>query len=554
MRESFDFLIVGSGIAGLTTALKLAGAGSVAIVTKKEDRASATNYAQGGIATVLSPLDGIDSHLEDTLVAGAGLCNREAVHLMVSEGPRLIGELIALGVEFNRSAGSFEVEGRGESPDGGEPLSLGREGGHTHSRIVHVHDLTGREVERALVEAASAHPNITIFENHVGVDLITEHHLEGIPNGPGSQRSVYGAYVLSTEIEEVIAFTARITILATGGCGQVYLHTTNPDISTGDGLAMAVRAGCSLANLEFMQFHPTALYGTGDPAFLISEAVRGFGGILRNHAGEAFMDGVHPLRDLAPRDIVARAIDGQLKSSGQPFVYLDLTHRAAREIEERFPHIVETTRRLGIDPACDMFPVVPAAHYMCGGIPTDLRGRTDMKNLFAVGEVACTGVHGANRLASNSLLEGLVFAEQAAICARELLEKMDTPTIESPSWDAAGTRKTAERVLLSHDRNEIRSLMWDYIGLVRSTDRLERAERRLTVIAQETERYYRWTRLTAELLELRNISQVALLIARAARRRKESRGLHFMTDYPELDPAMDGKDTIVTFDWTVVSP
>lgn len=554
MKNSFDFLVIGSGIAGLTTALKLAEAGNVAVVTKKEDKASATNYAQGGIATVLSPLDDFESHLDDTLSAGAGLCNRDAVHLMVNEGPRLIGELIDLGVAFNRSAGSLEEEGSGESPDGREPLSLGREGGHSHSRIVYVHDLTGREVERALVEAASAHQNITIFENHIGVDLITEHHLEGIPNGPGMQHSVYGAYVLDTASEKVITFTARITILATGGCGQVYLHTTNPDISTGDGLAMAARAGCSLSNLEFMQFHPTALYGTGDPAFLISEAVRGFGGILRNTEGEAFMEGVHPLKDLAPRDIVARAIDRQLKSSGQPYVYLDLTHREAHEIEERFPNIVTTTRRLGIDPATDPFPVVPAAHYMCGGIPTDLRGRTELKNLFAVGEVACTGVHGANRLASNSLLEGLVFAEQAATCARELLEETDTPIRKSPSWDTAGTTETIERVLLSHDRMEIRSLMWDYVGLVRSTDRLERAGRRLTVIAQETERYYRWTRLTAELLELRNISQVALLIANSARGRKESRGLHFVTDYPDQDPSLEGKDTIVTFDWTVVSP
>ncbi|MFC1540166.1 L-aspartate oxidase, partial [Gemmatimonadota bacterium] len=398
---------------------------------------------------------------------------------VVSEGPRLIGELIDLGVAFSRSTGPLHDEGQGASPDGGEPLSLGREGGHSHSRIVHVHDLTGREVERVLVETVSAHPNIILFENHIGIDLITEHHLNGVPNGAPGGRTVYGAYVLDTDTEEVVAFTARITILATGGCGQVYLHTTNPDISTGDGLAMAARAGSSLANLEFMQFHPTALYGTGDPAFLISEAVRGFGGILRNAAGEAFMEGVHPMKDLAPRDIVARAIDSQLKASGHPHVYLDLTHREAGEIEARFPHIVETTRRLGLDPTVEPFPVVPAAHYMCGGIPTDLKGRTELTNLFAVGEVACTGVHGANRLASNSLLEGLVFAEQTANAAREQLASMERLEVQSPRWDAAGTTRTVERVLLIHDRTEIRTLMWDYVGLVRSSDRLERAARRL---------------------------------------------------------------------------
>lgn len=552
MNEPFDFLIIGSGIAGLTAALKVASAGRVAVVTKKEDKASATNYAQGGIAAVLSPLDDFDSHLEDTLTAGAGLCNREAVELMVREAPRLIGELVELGVDFTRSTGSLKHEDLGQAPDGGNPLQLGREGGHSHSRIVHAHDLTGREVERALVAAASSHPNITIYENHIGVDLITEHHLGGSHPNSGARHTVYGAYVLDSARREVIAFPARITMLATGGCGQVYRHTTNPDISTGDGLAMGARAGCRLANMEFMQFHPTSLYGTGDPAFLISEAVRGFGGILRNSEGEAFMEGEHPLKDLAPRDIVARAIDRQLKLSGTPHVYLDLTHREATEIENRFPHIVATCRKQGLEPTSEPLPVVPAAHYMCGGITTDLWGQTDLPRLLAVGEVACTGVHGANRLASNSLLEGLVFAERASERAKELVQEGSLEVPEPPPWDVEGTRDTSERILLSHDREIIRDLMWDYVGLVRSVGRLERAERRLKIITGEVEEYYRWIRVTTELLELRNLAQVALMIARSALQRKESRGLHYVTDYPETDSGMEETDTLVLFDWEAI--
>ncbi len=553
MMEPFDVLVIGSGIAGLSFALKAARSGKVAVVTKKEDKASATNYAQGGIAAVMSPLDDFESHINDTLDAGAGLCRREAVELMVREAPRLIGELIELGVGFSRSSDAVGREEVGSAPDGGVPLHLGREGGHRHSRIVHVHDLTGAEVERALLVAVSAHPDITVYEDHIGLDLITEHYL-GEKEGPKEGRySVYGAYVLDSDREEVLAFPARITLLATGGCGQVYRYTTNPDISTGDGLAMGARAGCELANMEFMQFHPTSLYGTGDPAFLISEAVRGFGGILRNAEGEAFMAEEHPLKDLAPRDIVARAIDRQLKATGAPHVFLDLTHRGRGEIEDRFPHIVATCRELGLDPSTEPLPVVPAAHYMCGGIPTDLWGQTSLTRLFAVGEVACTGVHGANRLASNSLLEGLVFAEQAAKRVAELLAGSTLDVPEPPPWDVEGTRVSRERILVSHDRMEIRNLMWDYVGLVRSTNRLRRAERRLALITQEVERYYRWTRVTAELLELRNMAQVGLLIARSALSRRESRGLHFVTEYPERVPEMDGTDSLMPFDWEAIS-
>ena len=549
MNEPFNVLVIGSGIAGLSCALKAAESGKIAIVTKKEDKASATNYAQGGIAAVMSPLDDFELHIEDTLVAGAGLCRRPAVEMMIREAPRLIGELIELGVEFSRSGEAAGGEGTGSAPDGGDSLHLGREGGHSHYRIVHAHDLTGAEVEGALVAAVSAHPNITVFENHIGLDLITKHYLESNGDLHDDLLDVVGAYVLDSDNDEVVAFPAKLTLLATGGCGRVYMHTTNPDISTGDGLAMGARAGCELANMEFMQFHPTALYGTADPAFLISEAVRGFGGILRNTAGEAFMADEHPQKDLAPRDIVARAIDSQLKSTGAHYVFLDLTHRNREEIEERFPHIVKTCMEQGLDPSVDPLPVVPAAHYMCGGIQTELNGQTALSGLFAVGEVACTGVHGANRLASNSLLEGLVFAEQAAIRLNEILSGPPIEVPELPPWDIAGTRIPRERIMISHDRKEIRSLMWDYVGLVRSKNMLGRAERRLALITKEIEHYYRWTKVTAELLELRNMAQVGLMIARSALSRLESRGLHYVTDYPDRSPDLNGVDTLVSFDW-----
>ncbi|MFO7768406.1 MAG: L-aspartate oxidase [bacterium] len=547
MKDPVDILVIGSGIAGLSFALKAAEHGRVAVVTKKEHRDSATNYAQGGIAAVLSPLDDFDSHIQDTLEAGAGLCRREVVEPMVRAAPALISELLDLGVSFTRDRDA----GDPEAPDGGAPLDLGREGGHSHPRIVHAKDLTGREVEQALVRAVTEHPDIRVYEDHVAVELITEHHLDRGPGGPEGQPTVFGAYVLERGCQEVTAVPARLTLLATGGVGQVYRHTTNPDIATGDGLAMTARADGTLANLEFMQFHPTSLYGTGDPAFLISEAVRGFGGILRNQEGEAFMEGVHPLKDLAPRDVVARAIDRQLKASGAPYVHLDLTHRSREEIEERFPHITEMCGAMGLDPASDPLPVVPAAHYMCGGIPTDTEGRTGLDRLFAVGETACTGVHGANRLASNSLLEGLFFADRAARAAGRRLEdeRLDVPDV--PSWDPSGTRQAREAVLLRHDRDEIRDLMWDYVGLVRSRERLKRAEGRLALIAREVENFYKYTRVTMELLELRNLAQVGLLIARSALKRRESRGLHFILDHPEKDPELGRRDTSIELDWEI---
>jgi L-aspartate oxidase len=552
-REPYDILVIGSGIAGLSYALKAAELGRVAVVTKKEDQASATNYAQGGIAAVIDPLDDFETHIRDTLTAGAGLCHREAVERMVREAPRLIAELMDRGVAFSRRLEGPDRDGAGPAPDGGKPLDLGREGGHSRHRIVHARDLTGREIELALTAAVSEHPEIEVFEDHIAVDLITEHYLHTEVDS-GRRPTVWGAYVFDRHRQEVVAFPAHLTLLATGGCGQVYRHTTNPDIATGDGLAMAARAGARLGNLEFMQFHPTSLFGTGDPAFLISEAVRGFGAILRNAEGTAFMEGEHPLKDLAPRDIVARAIDHQLKATGEPHVYLDLTHRSATEIEDRFPHIVENCRHiLGLDPAREPLPVVPAAHYMCGGVPTDLNGQTELNGLLAVGECAFTGVHGANRLASNSLLEGLYFADAAANWSRDLLPSRSGRIPVPPVWDISGTHSAEEWVVLSHDRGEIRDLMWDYVGLVRSTPRLHRAQRRLTLIAREIEEFYKRTRITAELLELRNLAHVALLIVAAALSRKESRGLHYMTDLPERAPALEGVDTYVHFDWETIT-
>jgi L-aspartate oxidase len=566
-----DVLVIGSGIAGLSFALKAARHGQVAVVTKKEHSASATNYAQGGISAALDPLDHFDAHIRDTLTAGAGLCRREVVEEMVRAAPALIGELMALGVAFTRrevAAGgegagpgkgggnsatklpgeeaSEGTEGAGTAPDGGLPLALGREGGHSRARVVHARDLTGREVERALVEAVTAHPRIRVYENHAAVELLTEKNLRaGSPPQDGPR--VWGAYVHDRDNDQVVAFPARITLLATGGCGQVYRHTTNPDIATGDGMAMAARVGVPLANLEFMQFHPTALFGPADPAFLISEAVRGFGGILRDQGGEAFMAQEHPLADLAPRDIVARAIDRRLKVQGIPHVYLDLTHRPAPEIEARFPVITRTCRELGIDPARQMIPVVPAAHYMCGGIRTDSHGRTDCPGLFAVGEAACTGVHGANRLASNSLLEGLHFAHRAALQVAAELEAGAPLPPEPLPWDPMGARRALEGVVLRHDRDEIRQIMWDYVGIVRTLERLRLAEGRLALIAADVEALYRRTWVSLELIELRNLAQIALLITRSALSRRESRGLHYLKEHPEPDPALEGVDSEVTF-------
>ncbi len=513
-----DFLVIGSGIAGLTFALEAARRGSVLIITKKSRAESNTNYAQGGIAAVLSTEDSFDLHISDTLDAGVGLCHPGAVDVLVREGPDRVRELIDRGVEFTRESGR---------------LDLGLEGGHSAKRIVHARDRSGSEIERALLHAVANEPNVTVLEHHLAIELITQHHEKGEKRA-GEKVHCSGAYVLDSESGSVRKFLSRFTVICSGGLGQVYLHTTNPTIATGDGVAMAYRAGASVANMEFIQFHPTSLYNSGSPAFLISEAIRGFGGTLRNVRGEEFMKGHDPRGDLAPRDIVARGIDAELKRSGADFVNLDLTHLGAEAVRKNFPHIHETClTKFKLDITREPIPVVPAAHYSCGGIVTDLRGRTGIENLYALGEVAMTGVHGANRLASNSLLEAVVFARRAIDDIAGRFDRVVGPSAEVPEWDDSGTFDPKEWVLIEHNRREIQQTMWDYVGIIRSTERLERALRRLHLVRDEIEAYYRRTRVVEGLIELRNLATVADLIVRCALMRKESRGLHYVTDHPE---------------------
>jgi L-aspartate oxidase len=524
-----DFLIIGSGVTGLFLALKISKFGSVTIVTKKSDYESNTNYAQGGIAGVFSDSDHVEMHIQDTLVAGAGLCDEEAVRVLVEEGPLRVKELLDIGVPFNRDA------------DGN--LDLGREGGHRENRIVHAHDRTGREIENSLLTAVKNTANIKILENHACVDLLTRHQIK---NGDNLPLQCYGAYILDTEVGEITPLVAKRTILATGGAGQVYMHSTNPSIATGDGVACAYRAGAKVKNMEFYQFHPTSLYHEQGNSFLISEAVRGEGGILRDHTGKAFMVDYHEMKDLAPRDIVARAIDNEMKKSGLPHVYLDITHKPADFISSHFPSIYEKCLQLGIDITTQPIPVVPAAHYMCGGVETDLYGRTNIEYLYAAGEVSCTGVHGGNRLASNSLLECLVFSDRIAQDIQKSGKIEFAPECKLiPNWDKEGTKNAEEWVLVSHDLHEIKALMSDYVGIVRSDMRLLRASRRIQLIREEVKDYYNRTTVTLGLLELRNLALIADLIVRSALLRKESRGLHFSTDYPEnRNPSRE--DTILT--------
>lgn len=524
-----DFLVIGSGIAGLSFALKVADVGTVAIITKKEKAESNTNYAQGGIATVISPDDSYELHMKDTLDAGVGLCHRNAVEVLVTEGPQRLKELIDLGVQFTKKEGQ---------------LDLGREGGHSKNRIVHAADRSGWEIERALLHNIANHPNITVYENHQAIDLITEHHL-GKDVATVKPIHCWGTYALDVEANRVKTFLANVTVLCTGGVGQVYLHTTNPLIATGDGVAMAYRAGAHIGNMEFIQFHPTTLFDSGSPAFLISEAVRGFGGILKTKRGEEFMQRYDSRGSLAPRDIVARAIDTELKKHGDEYVLLDLRHLSAEKVREHFPHIYETClTKYKLDITKEPIPVVPAAHYSCGGVVTDLEGRTTIQNLFACGEVSMTGVHGANRLASNSLLEAVVFSHRAAQAAKEHAKQKNViPAI--PPWDESGTFNAEEWVLIEHNRREIQTVMWDYVGIVRSNFRLERAARRLRLIKDEVKDFYRRTKVTEGLIELRNLATVADLIVRSAMKRKESRGLHYTTDYPERDDKNFLRDTVL---------
>lgn len=528
MSLRFDFLVIGSGSAGLNYALQVAGHGSVGIITKKNRAESNTNYAQGGIATVMDRSDSFENHVNDTLIAGAGLCKREAVELIVREGPIVVGELMRMGAEFTNKNGN---------------LDLGREGGHSHNRIVHAADMTGREIERVLLQQVGEHPNITILEHVFAMELITEHHLGSTVTRYDTGIHCFGAYVLNTISNKVEKVLAKVTMLATGGAGQVYLHTTNPEIATGDGLAMAFRAKARIANMEFIQFHPTSLYIPGADSFLITEAVRGHGAILRNSAGVAFMGLYDDRKELAPRDIVARAIDDQLKKSGDECVYLDMSHLDADDTREHFPNIFMECLSYGIDITQQLIPVVPAAHYICGGVITDLHGRTSINGLFAAGEVSCTGVHGANRLASNSLLEALVFAKNASGASIDYAS--DTLFEESvPDWDDSGTLNTEEWILISHNKKELQQLMWNYVGIVRSDLRLQRAFRRTALLNQEVEDFYQRTKVSVPLCQLRNLVCVAYLVIRSAMSRKESRGLHYTSDYPHtLDS--EKRDTII---------
>ncbi|MGC8862771.1 MAG: L-aspartate oxidase [Armatimonadota bacterium] len=520
-----DVLVLGTGIAGLSFALRAARFGRVALVTKKSDTESNTNYAQGGIAAVIDPQDSFDAHIRDTLSTGGGLSHEDAVRILVHEGPERVRELIEMGVRFTQNSDASNPMG----------LHLGREGGHSARRIVHAADLTGREIERALVAQIKANHDIRLFEHDHAIDLITKR--------AGDEVVCLGAYVLDSETGDVTAFRSRVTMLATGGLGRIYLHTTNPEIATGDGVAMAFRAGAVIANMEFIQFHPTTLYHPGARSFLISEAVRGEGGILRLASGETFMERYHKMGSLAPRDVVARAIDAELKNSGEECVYLDLTHLDADFIREHFPTIYETCLSVGIDITREWIPIVPAAHYSCGGVLTDIDGRTSIGNLYACGEVACTGVHGANRLASNSLLEAVVFARRAAVDAEQrigglMFDEVTEFPVEKHTR-ALPPEQVQELTL------KLRSVMWRYVGIVRTDERLARALEQIREIRAQAESLYETAKLSPAILELRNMALAAELVVLSAQSRKESRGLHYNLDHPDTDDAHFKHDTLL---------
>jgi L-aspartate oxidase len=521
MRDACDFLVIGSGVAGLTFAIEAARFGQVVVVTKRAVDEANTTYAQGGIAAVLDPADHFDAHVQDTLIAGAGMSHEKAVEVCVKEGPERIRWLQELGAAFDRPHGK---------PAEGIDLDLHLEGGHSARRIVHVGDMTGREVQRALVAAAKATPNIRFLEEHMAVDLIMLSKFGG-PEVCG------GAYVLDVAKGEVRTMLAPAVVLASGGAGKVYLYTSNPDVATGDGVAMAYRAGAEIANMEFYQFHPTCLYNPQAKSFLITEALRGEGAILRRHDMSPFMADHDPRKELAPRDIVARAIDYEMKKSGSDHVWLDITHKGESFVRSHFPGISEMCLRYGVDIAREPIPVVPAAHYMCGGISTDLEGRTTIPGLWAIGECAHTGLHGANRLASNSLLEGLVLGRRAAVAlGRVMGELRAQPAPQVPEWDAGRAGTSDEAVVITQNWDELRRLMWNYVGIVRSDKRLKRAARRIALLQEEILEYYWNYFVTRDLLELRNIATIAELIVDSASARRESRGLHYTLDCQDLDP------------------
>ncbi|MDP1557695.1 MAG: L-aspartate oxidase [Nitrosomonas sp.] len=516
----FDTLIIGSGLAGFTLALNLAQGRKVGLVTKLSLTEGASSRAQGGIAAVLSKYDSSTQHINDTLIAGAGLCNAEVVHDVIEKGPHAIQWLIDQGVSFTRD----------QNNDTGYHLT--QEGGHSVRRVIHTSDATGKAVQQTLSEKVINHPNITILEHHIAIDLITS---DKIPNYPDNciKKRCLGAYALDKINDEVLTIAAQNTVLATGGASKVYLYTTNPDAATGDGIAMGWRAGCRVANMEFMQFHPTCLYHPHAKSFLISEAVRGEGGLLKLPNGECFMSQHDKRAELAPRDVVARAIDFEMKKRGLDCVYLDITHKPADFLKQHFPNIYSKCLEYGIDITRQPIPVVPAAHYTCGGIHTDLKGKTNLNNLYAIGETAHTGLHGANRLASNSLLECIIFAQAAA---QDILNQPETPITTLPIWDESRVTDADEEIVISHNWDELRRFMWSYVGIVRTTKRLQRAQRRIELLREEIDEYYANFRITSDLLELRNLVDTADLIINSAMLRHESRGLHFSLDYPAVLP------------------
>jgi L-aspartate oxidase len=520
MTRTVDFLVVGSGIAGLSFALKAAKHGKVLIVTKANEDESNTKYAQGGVAVVVDKKeDSFEKHINDTLIAGDGLCDKEVVEAVVKEGPERINEIIDYGTNFDRTnEGNYD---------------LAKEGGHSEFRVLHYKDITGFEIERSLLEEIHREPNIEILTHYFAVDIITQHHLGELVKKSSDNITCYGIYAFNTENNNVEKILSKVTVMASGGAGHIYSVTTNPTIATGDGVAMVYRAKGKVRNMEFIQFHPTALYNPGEyPSFLISEAVRGMGGVLRRTNGEEFMQEYDERKSLAPRDIVARAIDAEIKKSGEDFVYLDITHKKKKDILEHFPNIYAKCLEMGIDMTRDMIPVAPACHYMCGGVLVDHSGRSSIRQLYACGECSSTGLHGANRLASNSLLEALVFAHRIYKDAVVAFAEFEIPA-NIPDWNEHGVKLSNEDILVTHNIREMQKLMNDYVGIVRSDFRLERAMRRLRLLYEETEDFYKQTKVSVKLCELRNLIQVSYLVVKSAMARHESRGLHYTTDYPE---------------------
>lgn len=519
MEKKYDFLVIGSGLGGLSYALKVAEQGSVCLITKSDLEETNTRYAQGGIAAVIYEPDSYEKHVRDTLIAGDDICNEEVVKMVVKEAPVQIQELIQWGTKFDKaSSGKYD---------------LAREGGHSEHRILHHKDNTGEEIQRALSRQVRNHPRIDLLENHFAVDLITQHHMGKLVKRHMGDIQCYGAYVLNLETRKVSRILSKTTLLASGGAGHLYSTTTNPPIATGDGLAMVYRAKGIIENMEFVQFHPTSLYNPGEsPSYLITEAMRGYGGILKNQLGEDFMEKYDERGSLAPRDIVARAIDSEMKLHGHDFVYLDVRHKEEDALKKHFPNITEKCLSLGIDISRDMIPVVPAAHYMCGGVKVDMYGQTGIGRLYAVGEVSSTGLHGANRLASNSLVEAIVYADRAS---RHAVSRLDELNIAEgiPDWDDAGTTHPEEMVLITQNLKEVKQIMSNYVGIVRSDLRLERAVVRLEIIYRETEELYKKSEVSLRICQLRNLINVGYLVIKMAQARKESRGLHYNMDYPK---------------------